>query len=710
MASDARIRKDTSTQAQRVERKLRWIALGLAGLACLLLGVRTFTAADVGYHVTYGLRTLSTGRPVDTDDGVIYLLPGADARPPGRPAPGPGNWYDAQGRYRFPNANWLTQVIFAGFWKIGGVVGLAVLRWLMVGGLFSLLWLAMRRGGLPPLWQAAGLVLMAAGAYPQLAMRPGVLGMVLLAGQLLVLLPLMDPAKAMTRRAAVLLVVLQVVLVNVHSYFLLGLGMAVALLAGRLVRVAWLRNKPGAKEILARLRRDARLLGASAGAMAVACLLNPWTWRIAILPFQTLLYIRRHGITGSDPSTPHGHPWAQIGELYGPFARVGADHFLATYAFVLVLALMAAGAAGGLLRRRWAPVAILLVLAGVGLSARRNISVATLLAVPIALHTLWPMGKEAARRISERWLCRIGLAAGGLLAIASASLAGATVTQKLYTMDRSPFRFGVGLAEVSMPVGPAEWIRQHKPAGRIWTDFSTSSNLHWLVDSHPPVPLLTNTWAMPPAVVRGQLDYSFGLLSVEQFKEFLDARQVEVIVLRAETPRHVLTGTLVQDPAWTLVYVDSRYAVFLRAAGVNADLAAGKAITRNRIDAATVIRRLESQDPVSWYGRYFGGVTLLHLGFPEVAVEAIGPTMVHQANHPPALTQYGKALAIRGTVRLYDGDPAGEDDLRRARKQFIAALQADAAYKPARRNLQIVDRQLDDLEGGKVWVPQLIQP
>ncbi len=710
MASDARTRKDPSTQAQRVERKLRWIALGLAGVACLLLGVRTFTAADVGYHVTYGLRTLSAGRPVDTDEGVIYLLPGPDAPPTGRPAPGPGNWYDAGGRYRFPNANWLTQVVFAAFWKIGGVAGLAVLRWLIVSGLFALLWVAMLRSGLPPLWQAGGLVLMAAAAYPQLAMRPGVLGLVLLAGQLIVLLPVMDPAKAMTRRAAVLLVVLQVVLVNVHSYFLLGLGMTVALLAGRLVRVAWLRSRPGAKEILARLRRDVRLLGASAGGMAAGCFLNPWTWRIAILPVQTLLYIRRHGITGSDPSTPHGHPWAQIGELYGPFARVGADHFLATWAFSVVLALMAAGAAGGLLRRRWAPVAILLALAGVGLSARRNISVATLLAVPIALHTLWPMGKEAARRISERWLCRIGLAAGAVLAIVSAALAGATVTQKLYTMDRSPFRFGVGLSEVSMPVGPAEWIGQHEPGGRIWTDFSTSSNLHWLVDSHPPVPLLTNTWAMPPAVVRRQLDYSFGLLSVEQFSEFLDGQGVEVIVLRAETPRHVLAGTLVQDPAWTLVYVDARYVVFLRTEGVNADLAAGQAITRNRIDTAGMIRRLESQDPVSWYARYFGGVTLLHLGFPEAAVEAIGPTMDHQGGHPPALTQYGKALAIRGTVRLYDGDPGGEGDLRRAREQFVAALQADAAYKPARRNLRTVDRQLGDLRSGKVWVPQLIQP
>jgi len=87
-------------------------ALALAGALALavLLAVRPLISPDLGYHLAYGEEFLETGRIVDTNSEFLYTLP-ADADYGGQM--GPGCWYDADGQYRFPNANWLSQLALA---------------------------------------------------------------------------------------------------------------------------------------------------------------------------------------------------------------------------------------------------------------------------------------------------------------------------------------------------------------------------------------------------------------------------------------------------------------------------------------------------------------------------------------------------------------------------------------------------------------------
>ena len=93
------------------------LALIAASALAFLLGVRTLSSPDLGYHLAYGDVFLQTGWPVDSND-FLYTLPPVL---PGqrRPASGPGCWYDHQGTYRFANANWLAQgdpIYPAGSW------------------------------------------------------------------------------------------------------------------------------------------------------------------------------------------------------------------------------------------------------------------------------------------------------------------------------------------------------------------------------------------------------------------------------------------------------------------------------------------------------------------------------------------------------------------------------------------------------------------
>ena len=85
------------------------IAIGSAMICLGLLGFRTLVSVDLGYHLAYGEQTLDTGQFVD-HNAFLYTLPPLDLEPSLRPDPGPASWYDEQGRYRFPNSNWLSQV------------------------------------------------------------------------------------------------------------------------------------------------------------------------------------------------------------------------------------------------------------------------------------------------------------------------------------------------------------------------------------------------------------------------------------------------------------------------------------------------------------------------------------------------------------------------------------------------------------------------
>ena len=697
--------QDESPQVAAVRRALTASAVTLACAFFVLLGVRTLSTPDLGYHLAYGEHFLDTGRIVDDSLGLYPTIPPEKAK---YDLP-PGAWIDASGSYRFPNANWLSQVVLALVHRGAGVKGLSVLLAVLVAGLAAAGLVALRRLGAGGLGMAAGLVLMAMVAYERFLLRPELFGYLVLAWQLCLLNP---PARAgeddgagPSWPAVAGLIVLQALLVNLHSYFLLGLGLTGAAAAAHLGRFLWGRlRKPRDERGDEGFRQRGVRLGAAMGGQVLVCFLNPWTWRLAVLPIQTLRFMSRHRIAGAE-AVDTGHPWAIIGEFFRPFAWGVFEHSRASYAYGVLLGVAGLGLVAALTRRRWAHALTIAGMAAVSLTMRRNIAPAAILLTPLAVAACGAAATALRRRMALRPHPAVGLTAAGLLAAAGLYGVFSVVTHRFYRDERRAIRFGLGVTPTVIPVGAAAWISDHHPAGRVWTDYNCSSNLHYFTQPHRPVPVLTNTWAYAPDVMRLVLDCSLGRTA---FGPVAESYGCKVVVLQMDRTSIALGRELVADPNWSLVYLGALHVVFLRADGENAALAGRFAITPRTLDVPAYIERLRRMDPVGSYSIYLGGFTLAHLGWDAQAIEVIGHVLREYGDDPyrhRLWNMMGTCYARRGTLRMLRQPPdfRGKQDWHEARNCFLQAMKARPDYPPAQRNLAEVERQIADEKRGILY-------
>ncbi|MHC4986790.1 MAG: hypothetical protein ACYTFO_11640 [Planctomycetota bacterium] len=355
------IESDHNPQS-RLLRLAPTIVLVAGAVVAALFGVRTLRSEDLGNHLLYGEQFWQSGRIVD-HNGFLYTVPPSETPADQRLQPGPGGWYDDQGRYRFPNANWLSQVLLAGIYALGGWLGLNIALMVLIWLLLALLMVLMRRLGAGPFATAAGLIVICLSAYDRFVLRPELLGYLILLGQAIILAPLTRPSerKRIALPGLVALVALQLLLVNVHSYFLIGWGLTAAVAAASTGRLVWRRlRRRGDNGVLS---ATVRYLLLALLLQAAVCLVNPWTWRLAALPFQTAAYLKAHGIALG----PGAHPWSwlietrrtflRFGEIGGVWNSVLSDGFDGepTRAMIVIVLLGAAAAAVGLFRRgHWA--------------------------------------------------------------------------------------------------------------------------------------------------------------------------------------------------------------------------------------------------------------------------------------------------------------------------------------------------------------------
>ncbi len=690
---------------------------GIAAAVCAVafagvLSYRTLSSLDLGYHLRYGREGI-----VDTNPW-LYTLPAPGLSPSVRPQPGPGCWYDAEGRYRFANANWGTQIVMAGVERWAGPGGLCGLRVALVLTIALLGLLTLRRLGVPWAWAAMAVLLLWLTAQERITLRPELFGYALLAGELFVLC---RPRWNWATGGALLL--LQLALVNTHSYWLLGLGLTGAFLADRALRVLWGRMRPPtaprgsrrarptadadhAAEPLPERGRALRWAGLVLLGQVVLSFANPWTWRGALLPIQTLLFLRANHVVG-EGHAGQGHPWATIGEFHRPFVEAYLDR-TATYAFVAVLVLFAAGILAGAMRRRWALVLVLLGVLAVSLSMRRNIAPAAIVGVPVA------MGAILGRRKDERTAERRGhsdAARGGHLPdavggrwettrrwgareTAETAVAGAAIllagglswwvaSNGFYFHERSPVRFGCGYAPLVMPLDTMAWLNEHVPpsrggaAVRLWTDYNGSSNLSWFRwqrDPQAETNILTNTWAYPPAVMEGVLATARGAVP---FAPVAGEFGVDAVAVQVDQASDGLVGRLMQDPGWALVHVGASHVLFLPAERAAA-IPGARALTEESFDAAAHARSLAQRDALPAHALMIGGMTVYRLRWFGAAAELFQEAVRRREDYAEAWILLGQSLHLRGLQRLYAGQAQGRADLEEA----VRALQRATALRP----------------------------
>lgn len=728
-------------------------ALGLAALAlafafAVLLGVRLLNSPDLGYHLAYGDTFWATGKIVDSSP-MIYTLPAPNTPTDQRPAPGPGCWYDEQGNYRFTNANWLTQIIFSKVNQLGGVTALCVLQAGLVAAIFLLLAITMRRLKLPWLWIALGLFLAAITAHERFNLRPELFSFLVLVAMMVLLVK----GRITWLRAAVL-VVLMWLLANLHSYFLLGLVLTGGMLADRFLQWAWARlrsPKPQPSRDDAALasrdpgqnpgRQTLFLTGLLVAQIAVL-FANPWTWRLAIMPIQTFLYISANGIAGADFQTPH--PWSSIGEFFSPFAPGGFTSLTATVGYVICLIVGAAGILACLIRRRWGWAIIIGLMLFVSYSMRRNIPLAAYVCVPLALAAIWEVACATRRLICRirqgrqepdtapqtqpsasdanlapsprcgcpvmRWTVR-GLAICVILAMGL--FCWSVVTQRFYVLGHSATRFGVGLSRTEMPIDACKWINDNRPVGRIWTDYDTSSNLHYFTTPHRDVPALTNTWAYPPDIMEEGIKAGLGkvpmdnIRTVDRFqkvniqKGLQPKYSIQVVLLKVTVGNAPLIRTLAKNPNWTIVHVDPRYVMFLRNNGVNFALAEKSLITENSRDLAGVIEQLKSIDPVGSTSLFLGALSMHEVGWEDASIAALREVVRLDNGDPQVWNRLGNFLGTRARHRFgWRNMAGGKADLQEARQCFEKALAIRSDYPEAAANLNLANKEIEDLRKG----------
>ncbi|MFB3892969.1 MAG: tetratricopeptide repeat protein [Phycisphaerae bacterium] len=693
-------------------RALPIVALAAAMAFGVSLGVRPLTSPDIGYHLAYGDEFLDHGRITDHNDYVYttpkprpsedgarpaYALGGGQAF---EPAPGPGCWYDEQGRYRFANANWLTQVIFAAVNRAGGLMALCVLHSLLTAGIFALALVCMRRLGLPPLWTAIGLILIAMVAYERFILRPEMSSYIILLAQLAVLCGIKDKAPV-SWRAFAAMIVLQLLMVNLHSYALYGLALTFAFAAEAALRLVWARWAEA--DDLPQLRRAAARLAAMLALQTAVCFVNPWTWRLVALPFQTAMFFWSNHVV-QETYTAGSHPWGIIGEFWPPF-HPGYAAYKATYAYALFLALAGVAMLACILCRRWAWLLVLAIFGAVSLSMRRNIAPAAMVMTPIILASFPQAATLIRRRPSPSAAGRIVTVASAVTAALAAFLVFWVVSDRFYYNDRSNARFGWYVSKADLPTAPAAWLDKNLPAGeKIWTDYPSSSNFYYFTNPHRDVPTLTNTWAYPPDTMREFLDYLQGSPSpppdsTDPYSAFrrsfsgpIKQYGIRIVALKVlDAPG--LAQAMLKDKAWRLVYLDGIYAIFLAdgLAGEKGIPAIADVASPADAPKATEALRasLKDLDPVHACAMQTAGHTYEQLGWDNTAIEVLSEAVSLDPSDFRAWANLGVSHLRRGDGLARDGKPTCHDDWRKAAECFQNALDRCPKNKRAEIGLQL---------------------
>lgn len=519
-----------------------------------LLGWFKLGDLDSGYHLAYGRHVLDTGTIVTRDPFID-----------------PANVQD------FINANWGAQVVMAWLERAAGPNGLIALRTVLLAVMFAgaaVIVRALTRSWHAVAWAA---LLAALGAYERFSMRPE-----LFSHALLVILVAVLVRGGSSRRQLVGLGALQVLWVNLHSYFLIGPLVTGAMLAGAALR-RWRRPaEPSRTKFLATLFV----------VQLVACVVNPWHVRGAFFPVSTLRYLSQHDVMASGPKDARGSAWSEISEFHSPFKYIGQPINSRTInTYLLLVALAAVGTALLALRGRLGEAYVLLLLAAMSFQMRRNIAPFALIAAPLVV--------AAIHGIIARRLALIRQTGQILSAVTALLLAGwwcfGIVSGRFYYTERRITReFGGGYSDVTFLRDAVTWLSRHEAIRpKLFVDYFSSSNtLLWL-----PVRFKlfvdTNTFAYPEPILRATFDVGVGKLD---HKTFLDEHGINVVLLHAGPDTQPLIRRLALDvDNWSPVYFDPYAVIYLRR------IPEHEALIRDNP------QREELLDPANWIARARGG-------------------------------------------------------------------------------------------------------
>lgn len=502
------------------------VALLFAAVAAF--AIRRLDDPDTWWHLAGG-RYIATHGAVPMHDVFSYT---AATRP----------WTDLQ---------WLFDLALFGVYQLGGVAALILATAVLALLTFAILLLVTRHCGWVPATVALTLALLA--SQDRFVPRPEMLSFVLVAGYLALL-----EAYPGNRNWIWLILPLQVLWVNVHGVFVVGLILVGSYASGRTLATLLRRGTDRASAHGALARGALARLWAVAGGAGVLCLANPYGVGGALFPFTLLTRI----------STEKGL-YDNIGEFQPPFQGTMTP---VLWCYVLLMAIPAAS-----FLLRWRVLRLDRLLAwgaflALSLMARRNMGFFALVAAPPAADALAAVGGWiVARRRWGAWARSGRAVVAAALGLALAGLIFVVVTNRLFWWMEESRQFGLGMSLIDAPIGAADFVERHDITGRMFNDLQSGGYLIWRGAPARPV------------FIDGRLEvydegffarYRRALSVPASFDSLAEEYAFDYIILfHAWENRWPLISYLTNSEDWALAYVDATGVVFIRNRVENTPLA-----------------------------------------------------------------------------------------------------------------------------------------
>jgi hypothetical protein len=566
-----------------------WAALLVLAAMLTLQDIRSL---DYWWHLRAGRLIAETGA-VPRHDPFTYTVPGA-------------RWIDI---------HWLFQLGLHRVFALGGHAAVVLSQLALVG-----LWLA----ALAPIgyrreraWISAGaLALMLLVVANRLQARPELPTFVLLAW----ILRLLDRFQRTPDWRVYAIVPLQLLWVNVHGLFAVGIAVCAIYLVTELLRVLG-RTGEGAS-----LDRVRRLAGVTLLA-ALASLANPNGLEGALYPLQQLDMVgaaERRGTFGM-----------LIDELRPTFDVLDP---LSLGLFVGLAGLSLGAIAANWKRVREADLLLWVAFFYLAAGAARNTALFAVVAAPILV-------RNANGALGSR-LLRAGQGAVGAALVAGLALlvAADAARGRWFSRTGPATELGLGVAEGLNPIGAAEWIARARPPAPIAHDLGDGGYLIWRL------------WPEYAVMSDGRLEV-FGPDLLPDLQPFgtarfaaLDAKYHFGTVLLNHRRRGREVGRLARalraSGAWRLSYADDVSVVFVRN---DADPQRWPALD---LGAPGSFDPLDGVNEVAAQRRLSARTRLLvYLGRPDLALRCFEDALIRYPDLPDG------AAVLAGLRSLAAGEP-----------------------------------------------------
>ena len=474
----------------------------------MLLSLQDIRSVDYWWQLRTGQLIVETGA-VPMADPYTYTAAGA-------------RWIDI---------HWLHQLGLYGLHRLGGHAAVVVGKAVLVVALVALLApLGYRR---ERSWLSAlALALLLLNLCQRILPRPELPSFVMLAA----LLALLERFERKGDAWLYAVVPIQLLWINVHGLFAMGIAVCGIHLAGELLRPL---GSSGGRLRWQRLRR----LTAVTVLASLACLANPNGLEGALYPLQQL------DMVGT--AEARGYFGRVIWELQPPFSSM---HALVLSFFLVLAALSLAAAALNWRRVRVSDVLLWVAFFYLAIGARRNVALFAIVATPILV-------RNANEVLGARWQsARARLVAGALTALLLAGLVTDVATDRFHGRLNVIRKLGLGVNASYSPVDAVDWIEQIRPPGPIAHEMADGGYLIWRL--YPDYKVMTDGRL---EVFGAELFETLSLYEPESFAA-LDRqhRFGTVFAHHSLLDQSRLLGWLSRQPEWRLAYVDDVAAVFVR--------------------------------------------------------------------------------------------------------------------------------------------------